>query len=65
MDNVKIIIKIISLLIVALGVIMIYDARKISKKWFSYQDQNTSTRVFKILGFIISILGCLIVIINM
>lgn len=64
MPIIKIIIRTISLIIVALGVIMIYDARKLSKKWFSFGEQNSSTKAIKILGFIISIIGSLIIILN-
>ena len=58
------VIKIIALIIVAIGVIMIYDARKISKKWFSFGDQNDSTKILKIVGFIIAIIGGLVIILN-
>lgn len=63
MEIVNIIIKILSLLCVALGVIMIYDARKLSKKWFSFGDRNDSTKILKIVGFVISIISGIIMII--
>ncbi len=47
-----------------IGVVMIYDARKISQKWFSFGDRNDSTKILKIVGFIVSIIGSLIVILN-
>lgn len=56
-----IIVKIIGLIIIAIGVIWIYDARILSKKFFSSSDKNTSTKVLKILGFIIAIIGAIIV----
>ena len=65
MELTNIIIKIIGLAILALGVIMVYDARKISEKRFSFQDRNNSTKILKIVGFGVSILGTVIVIINM
>ena len=64
MQTINIIIKIVALIIVTLGVIMIYDARKLSKKWFSFGDRNDSTKIFKIVGFIIAIIGGLIMILN-
>ena len=64
MGTINIIIKIVALIVVALGVVMIYDARKLSKKWFSFGDRNDSTRILKIIGFIISIIASMIVILN-
>lgn len=57
----KIIIKIIGCIIAALGVIMIFDARLLTKKFFGFGDQNQASLGFKILGFVISIAGALIV----
>lgn len=62
---VKIIFGIISLIIVALGVICIYDARILSKKIFSYADQNKATSGIKILGFAVSLVGILIIYFNL
>ena len=36
----KIILEIIGLLIVVLGIIMIFDARYLTKRFFSFGDQN-------------------------
>ena len=57
---IQIIVKIISSIIILAGVIMIFDARVLTKKLFSFGDQNEATAGFKILGFIISIIGALI-----
>ena len=51
----------IGAIIVMLGVIMVYDARPITKKLFSFGDQNEASLGLKIVGFIISNLGALIV----
>lgn len=51
----------IGILIVMLGVIMIYDARKLTKKWFGFNDQNEGSKWFKIGGFILSIIGIIII----
>lgn len=53
----KIILEIIGLIIVTLGVIMIFDARYLTKRFFGFGDQNQATLGFKILGFIIAIVG--------
>ena len=46
------------------GVILIYDARIITKKLFGFGDQNQAAWGLKILGFIIAILGALIIYFN-
>lgn len=55
-----IIIKIILFLLILLGVILIYDARILTKKFFGFGDQNEGSAGLKILGFIIAILGGII-----
>ena len=55
------IIKIIGLIIVALGVIAIYDARDLSQRFFSNSDKNNSAKTLRIFGFIIAIIGAVIV----
>lgn len=60
----KIFLLILGLLLATFGVIMIYDARPITKKMFSFGDQNEATSGLKILGFIISIIGALLVYFN-
>ena len=64
MEILKSIIQIVSLVVINIGVVMIYDARKISKKWFSFGDRNSSVKILKIIGFIIAIIGSLIIILN-
>ncbi len=61
---VKIIIKIIALLVILAGVTLIYDARIITKENFGFGDQNEATSGLKILGFIISIIGALVLYFN-
>lgn len=61
----KIIILIISSLIALLGVVMVFDARVITRKLFSFGDQNDASMGLKMLGFIISIIGALIFFFNM
>ena len=51
----------IGILIVLLGIIMIFDARILTKKFFGFGDQNEATSGLKILGFIVAIVGGLII----
>ena len=60
MNIVKIICIVIGLILDMIGIIMIYDARKLTKKLFSFHDQNEGTKWFKIGGFILSIIGILV-----
>ncbi len=60
----KIILTIIGLLIAIIGVIMLFDARLLTKKFFGFGDQNEATAGFKIIGFIVAIIGGLIVFFN-
>lgn len=55
-----IIIKILMLLLILLGTVMIYDARILTKKFFSFGDQNEGSSGLKILGFILAIIGGII-----
>ena len=57
----QIILLIIGLLIAIIGVIMIFDARLLTQKFFGFGDQNEATAGFKILGFVVAIIGGLIV----
>lgn len=59
-----IILKLIGLLFIVVGVIMIYDARILTRNFFSFGDQNEASTGFKILGFFVSIIGALIVYFN-
>lgn len=57
----EVVIKFISVLIVLLGVILVYDARIITKKIFGFGDQNEAAEGMKILGCILSIIGLLVI----
>ena len=52
---------IIGLIIAMLGTIMIFDARFLTQKFFGFGDQNEATAGFKIIGFVVVIIGGLIV----
>ncbi len=51
------VLKFIAILVVLLGVILIYDARPITKKNFGFGDQNDASMGLKIIGFILTIIG--------
>ncbi len=51
------ILDLIGIIIIAIGVVCIYDARNLTKKFFSTSDTNSATRTFKIVGFVISMIG--------
>ncbi len=57
------ILKLIGIIIMAVGVVCIYDARKLTKRFFSSSDINDATKTFKIVGFVITIIGSALVII--
>ena len=50
---------------VLMGVIMIYDARILTKKFFGFGDQNEASNGLKILGVILAIIGGLILFFNL
>ena len=60
----KVILIIIGILVALLGIIMIYDARSLTKKLFGFGDQNEATNGFKILGFIIAVIGAFLIYFN-
>ncbi len=51
----------IALIMALIGVIIVYDARILTKKLFGFGDQNQAAWGLKILGFIIAIIGALII----
>lgn len=52
--------KLIGAIIVLAGVIFIFDARRLTKKLFSFGDQNEGTLGMKMTGFIISMVGAIL-----
>ena len=60
----QVIMRLIAVLMLLAGVILIYDARIITKRFFGFGDQNEATSGLKILGFIIVIFGGLILYFN-
>lgn len=60
----EIIFLILGLMLATSGVIFIYDARDITKKIFSFGDVNEGAAGLKILGFVMSMIGALIIYFN-
>lgn len=56
---------IIGILVTLIGVVMVYDARLLTKRLFSFGDQNEASMGLKIFGFILAIIGGLIIYLNM
>jgi uncharacterized protein YjeT (DUF2065 family) len=53
----KIILILLGALIVMIGVTMLYDARRIATKNFSSEEINETTKILKISGIIIALVG--------
>ena len=56
---------VLGIILVMFGVILIYDARPITKKMFSFGDQNDATLGLKLVGFLFSIIGMILIYCNM
>ena len=56
--------KIIAALIVLIGVTCIYDARRLTKKLFSFGDQNEGSMGMKITGFIFCAIGAIMLLLS-
>ena len=54
------ILKFIAILLIMCGVVLIYDARPITKRFFSFGDQNDGTMGLKISGFVLDIIGAIL-----
>ncbi len=54
----------LGIIITMFGVILIYDARPITKKMFSFGDQNDATMGLKLVGFLFSVIGMILVYYN-
>ena len=52
----QIVLMIVAIILVAIGVVCIFDARVITKKAFSFGDQNEGSLGLKILGFMIAMI---------
>ena len=61
----QIILKLIGAILLLTGIILIYDARIITKKFFGFGDQNEGSTGLKLIGFIVAIVGGIIIYFNM
>lgn len=57
----RIVLKLIGIIIVAVGVVCVYDSRRLSKRFFSSMDINDATEKFKIAGLVVSVIGAVMV----
>lgn len=60
MSMISVITRIIVLMIIFSGVTLIYDARTLTKKFFSFGDQNEGVSGIKMVGFILALIGGII-----
>lgn len=60
----EIIFFVLGLILSTLGVICVYDARGIATRLFGFGDKNEATTGLKILGFIMGMIGVLIIYFN-
>lgn len=58
---INVILNLIVMIIILIGVLLIFDARIITNRFFSFGDKNTAVVALKILGFIISIIGLVLI----
>ena len=57
----QIILLVVGAIMATIGTVMIYGARNLTKRFFSFGDQNDASLGLKILGFLIAIGGALLV----
>ena len=61
----KIILISLGVVVALIGTILVFDARYLTKKLFSFGDQNEATSGMKIVGFFLAIIGALLIYFNM
>ena len=49
------VLNLIGVIIMAMGVMCVYDARNLTRKYFSTSDTNSAVKTFKIVGWIFQI----------
>ena len=62
---VKMILMLVGSIIALLGVTMIFDARTLTKKLFSFGDQNEGSSGMKMVGFIFAVIGAFVIFFNL
>ncbi len=58
---IQVILLVVGAIMATIGTVMIYDARILTKRFFSFGDQNDASLGLKILGFLIAIGGASLV----
>lgn len=56
--------KILGAILAVLGIILVYDARPITRRTFSFGDQNEASMGMKIIGFVFAIAAGLLIYFN-
>lgn len=51
--------KLIGSIIALVGVVLIFDGRRVVKKYFNYGEENLATLGMKSFGFILAVVGAL------
>ena len=59
----KEIIILIMMMMIAIGVVAVYDARKITKTFFSSQEINKTVKTIKIVGGLVALIAMAILVI--
>ena len=49
--------KLLGVIIALLGACMLFDARRLVKKYFDFGEENNATTGMKVVGFIILVVG--------
>lgn len=60
----NIIVLILGALVIASGVVLVYDARNITNRMFGFGDQNEASLGLKMIGVILAIIGAVIILLN-
>lgn len=55
---------ILGIILAMCGVILIFDARPITKKMFGFGDQNDAALGLKLFGYLIAIIGMVLIFFN-
>ena len=56
--------KILGAILAVLGIILVYDARPITRRIFGFGDQNEASMGMKIIGFVFAIAAGLLIYFN-
>ncbi len=60
----KIVLMMVGVILGTIGVVCIFDARILTRKMFSFGDQNEGAMGLKILGFLFTVVGALLIFFN-